>query len=151
MNYIRAILIHRREIRKTEIEKNHEINLSREKVEEIWNTEIFPHWDKHWDYKNKKPKQKSYITRGLEALCCCFSKQPKHSDGIDEPGNTSGIKIRTSLLDSLWKLGLPENSRKTLWSLVIGNNLALTSTMIEEVKKRRKHRPELRNFHASSK
>ena len=45
--------------------------------------DIFPHWDKHWDYKNKKPKEKGYIARGLEAICCCFSKKPKHSDGID--------------------------------------------------------------------
>ena len=65
VNYIRAILIQRRENRKEEIEKNHQITLSREKIEEIWNTDIFPHWDKHWDYKSKKPKQKSYITRGL--------------------------------------------------------------------------------------
>lgn len=49
---------------------------------------------------------------------------------MDEPGSATGFKIRKSLLDSLWKLGLPENSRKTLWPLVIGNNLALTQTML---------------------
>ena len=41
------------------------MNLSRFKIEELWNTEIFPEWDRHWDYKNKKPKEKSYIARGL--------------------------------------------------------------------------------------
>ena len=60
------------------------------------------------------------------------------------------MKVKTSLLDTLWKLGLPSNSRKTLWPLVIGNNLAITPTMIEEVKKRKRYQPELKNFYAFS-
>ena len=46
--------------------------------------------------------------------------------------------MRTSLLDSLWKLGLPENSRKTLWPQVIGNNLVYTASMVEDLKKKLK-------------
>ena len=44
--------------------------------------------------------------------------------------------MKTSLLDTLWKRGLPKNSRKTLWPLVIGNSLALTNFVIEDLKKR---------------
>jgi hypothetical protein len=66
---------------------------------------------------------------------------------MDEPGSATGFKIKKSLLDSLWKLGLPENSRKTLWPLVIGNNLALTQTMLEDVRKRAK-KSELNKFYA---
>ena len=40
----------------------------------MWNTEIFPLWDKHWDYKNRKPKEKGYIARGIEAICSCWTK-----------------------------------------------------------------------------
>ena len=78
------------------------------------------------------------IVRGIEAICCCFSFNRKAADTIEMEANTNGLKIKASLLDTLWKLGLPENSRKTLWPLVIGNNLSYTPSMIEEVKKRMK-------------
>jgi len=50
------------------------------------------------------------------------------------------------VLQTLWGLGLPPNSRKVLWPLVIGNNLALTSNIIEEIKKRVRKDPEIRKF-----
>lgn len=110
------------------------MTLSRQKIEDLWNTDVFPFWDRHWDYASKKPIHKSTIARGLEALCCCFSRTKK--DPVDDEGSTSGFRIKTSMLDSLWKLGLPENSRKTLWPLVIGNNLAITPIILEYLKKR---------------
>lgn len=66
----------------------------------------------------------------MEAICCCLSVK-RSNDGLESEATTAGLKIKTSLLDTLWKLGLPHNSRKTLWPLVIGNNLALTSNIIE--------------------
>lgn len=45
-------------------------------------------------------------------------------------------------------LGLPSNSRKVLWPLVIGNNLALNNIMIEEVKKRTGLDENLRKFNS---
>lgn len=63
MNYIRAILIRRREDRIELLEGQIQKKMSPEQVEEIWNTEIFPHWDDHWDYKKKKPKVKNVIVR----------------------------------------------------------------------------------------
>ena len=30
--------------------------MSKDSIEDIWNMEIFANWDKHWDYKKKKPK-----------------------------------------------------------------------------------------------
>ena len=38
------------------------------------------------------------------------------------------------------------NSRKVLWPLVIGNNLALNSGMIEQIKKRTHEDENLRKF-----
>jgi hypothetical protein len=34
---------------------------------------------------------------------------------------------------------LPPTSRKTLWPLIIGNNLALNSLIIEDIRKRKKN------------
>ena len=45
--------------------------------------------------------------------------------------NFKGLKIKSSVLDTLWRLGLPHNSRKILWPLVIGNNLAITPGIVE--------------------
>ncbi len=49
--------------------------------------------------------------------------------------------IKSSMLDTLWGFGLPSNSRKILWPLVIGNNLAITPLIIEEIKKRSREDP----------
>ena len=46
--------------------------LSPKALEEAWNGEIFPNWDRYWDYTLKKPKKISYFRRGIEALCGCF-------------------------------------------------------------------------------
>jgi hypothetical protein len=39
--------------------------LSDKALEEAWNRDIFPHWDRYWDYNLKKPKKKGYFTRGM--------------------------------------------------------------------------------------
>jgi hypothetical protein len=46
----------------------------------------------------------------------------------------------------LWKYGLPPSSRKTLWPLIIGNNLALGPLLIDDIKKRKKQVPEFQHF-----
>jgi hypothetical protein len=48
--------------------------LSFKALEEAWNGDIFPNWDRYWDYALKKPKKISYFRRGIEAICGCFEK-----------------------------------------------------------------------------
>ncbi len=46
---------------------------NKDKIEEIWNTDIFPNWDAHWDYRLKRPKEKKYQTmlKALRRFFCC--------------------------------------------------------------------------------
>lgn len=97
LNYIRAVLIKRREARIEELEAAVNPNMTRGYIEEIWNTEIFPHWDRHWDYKNKKPLVRNVLVRGIEAICCCWKSKPKTSDGLEDEGN-HGLEIKTTKL-----------------------------------------------------
>lgn len=82
--------------------------------------------------------EKGVIARGIEAICSCWSDSKKNENLYEKTSNT-GIPITTTLLEALWKHGLPPASRKTLWLLVIGNNLALTPLIIDDIKKRKKH------------
>ena len=127
------------------MEERYKSTINNDIIEEIWNNDIFPHWDKYWDYKNKKPKEKGYIARGLEAICSCWTTEKKN-DIITEKTNSTGLKLTGNLLEGLWKHGLPQGSRKTLWPLIIGNNLFLTPVMIEDMQKRRKNVPEFKHF-----
>jgi hypothetical protein len=106
----------------------------------MWNNDIFPFWDRHWDYKHRKPKEKGYIARGLEAICSCWVDSKKNDD-LNQKSSSSGITIGNNLLESLWRYGLPPASRKTLWPLIIGNNLALNPMMIEDLRKRKRSIP----------
>ena len=62
----------------------YESHMSKDSIEDIWNTSIFANWDNHWDYKKKKPKEKNLIVRGMEAICCCLSNKPKNTDFMSE-------------------------------------------------------------------
>ena len=103
----------------------------------MWNNEIFPLWDRHWDYKLRKPKEKGYIARGLEAICSCWNDSKKQ-DSSAAKSNNSGLTINNNLLEALWRHGLPPASRKTLWPLIIGNGLELAPIIIEDIRKRKK-------------
>lgn len=46
------------------------------------------------------------------------------------PGN----KNKSLLLMILWKLGIPDFVRKTIWPVIIGNKLELTETLYEILK-----------------
>ena len=65
INYLRAILVQKRDQRISSVENEHNKNWSEDRIEDLWNNEIFPFWDKHWNYKHRKPKSKSYFTRGV--------------------------------------------------------------------------------------
>ena len=127
------------------IEDKNKSTIDKEKIEDVWNTDIFPLWDRHWDYKHKKPKEKGYIARGLEAICSCWQNNDKN-DFLNKKSNSTGLKMTDNVLESLWKYGLPPPSRKTLWPLVIGNNLFLTPVMIEDIRKRKVEVNEFRHF-----
>jgi hypothetical protein len=51
--------------------------------------------------------------------------------------------IKTPLLQTLWKYGLPATSRKTLWPIVIGNALGITPTLYDMYNKRKKEIPSI--------
>ena len=57
--------------------------------------------------------------------------------------DSSFFSLNSSLLSTLWKFGLPESSRKTLWPVVIGNNLGLTPSLYEIYKKKKRELPEI--------
>jgi hypothetical protein len=67
-------------------------------------------------------------------MCGCFKDSSGKQDRDNELENSGtqgrGLKIKSSILQTLWGLGLPPNSRKVLWPLVIGNNLALTPIVL---------------------
>jgi hypothetical protein len=48
------------------------------------------------------------------------------------------LPIKTPLLQTLWRYGLPPNSRKTLWPIVIGNALGITPILYEMYSKKKK-------------
>ena len=78
INYLRAILVQRRDQRKSYMEDNYNSTVNSEVIEDMWNNDIFPFWDKHWDYKQRKPKEKGYIARGIEAICSCWSESKRN-------------------------------------------------------------------------
>jgi hypothetical protein len=51
--------------------------------------------------------------------------------------------IKTPLLETLWKYGLPASSRKTLWPIVIGNALGITPVLYDMYNKRKKELPSI--------
>lgn len=140
VNYIGALLIQKRENKKRKEEGEFKLHFSKEKIEEKWNTEIFTHWDEHWDYKLKRPKALKYemVHNVLKGFCCGSTNEKVYTMQED-----SGFFSNSSLLSTLWKFGLPESSRKTLWPVVIGNNLGLTSSLYEMYKKKKRHLPEI--------
>lgn len=138
-------MIQRREKKREQLEDKFASTINNEIIEDMWNTEIFPFWDRHWDYKRRKPKEKGYIARGIEAICSCWSDSKKN-DGLSEKSTNSGLNIKTNILESLWKHGLPPASRKTLWPLIIGNNLAINPMIVEDIRKRKKNIAEYENI-----
>lgn len=47
------------------MEEDYKTKIHTDSIEDIWNNDIFPFWDRYWDYKLRKPKEKGYIARGL--------------------------------------------------------------------------------------
>lgn len=133
VNYLGSLLIQRRENLRKQREAVFRSYFNKEKIEEIWNTDIFPNWDSHWDYRLKRPREKKYHTfmkKMRKFCCCCFSKNSREEVyEVQEGQYENMLPIKTPLLQTLWKYGLPYNSRKTLWPIVIGNALGITPTL----------------------
>ena len=72
--------------------------LSPKAMEEAWNGEIFPNWDRYWDYSLKKPKRIGYFRRGIDALCGCFQKQTENAENDIDGSNKLGMIIKNNLL-----------------------------------------------------
>lgn len=145
VNYLGALLIQKREKYREQRENFHKTYFNKEKIEEIWNTDIFPHWDNHWDYRLKRPKHKKYqnFVKAVRAFCCCKAKTNEEVYEVQRE-HSEMFPIKTPLLHTLWKYGLPNNSRKTLWPIVIGNALGITPVLYEMYNKKKK---ELASIH----
>ncbi|CAK74100.1 unnamed protein product (macronuclear) [Paramecium tetraurelia] len=165
INYLRAVIINRREVEAKRAEEKQRRQENEEKRSEIWRNDILPFWRSHWDYEPNKPlSYKQYISvkkeeavqkaqnqanssSVLESLCRCLKKtislnpiqnrqqiQNQHYSNQSEVNNGSNIqqemivqgkKNKSMLLMILWKLGLPDFTRRTLWPIIIGNNLKI--------------------------
>ncbi|CAD8171137.1 unnamed protein product [Paramecium pentaurelia] len=165
INYLRAVIINRREMEAKRAEEKQRRQENEEKRSEIWKNDILPFWRSHWDYEPNKPlNYKKYISikkeeavqkaqnqansaSVLESLCRCLKKtiqlnpiqnrqqiQNQHYSNQSEINNggniqqqmmVEGKKNKSVLLMILWKLGLPDFARRTLWPIIIGNNLKI--------------------------
>ncbi|CAD8180454.1 unnamed protein product [Paramecium pentaurelia] len=165
INYLRAVIINRREMEAKRAEEKQRRQENEEKRSEIWKNDILPFWRSHWDYEPNKPlNYKKYISvkkeeavqkaqnqansaSVLESLCRClkktislnpiqnrqqiqnqqYSNQSEINNGsnIQQEMIVQGKKNKSMLLMILWKLGLPDFARRTLWPIIIGNNLKI--------------------------
>lgn len=95
---------------------------SKKKLDEIWQNEIFPYWDLHWDYASRQPRRyEAPIRKG------CFSLNNKEN-------TDTSISNKGYLLSNLWKQGLPPWVRRTLWPLAIGNYLNINQSLYDSLK-----------------
>lgn len=94
----------------------------KKKIDEIWQNEIFPYWDLHWDYASNQPKRYEAPKRKG-----CFSLNSKEN-------YDTGMSNKGYLLHSLWKQGLPDWVRRTLWPLAIGNYLNINQSLYDSLK-----------------
>lgn len=136
--------------------KNNKRAQEKEKLSEIWKIDILPNWEFHWDYQRNKPrgfdqikngrlsnKTKKTQTNEHKGIAGFFSflwKKSKASpnknkhlvlDEVDETENELRQIARTKslLLVTLWKRGIPDWLRKTLWPICIGNQLEITENL----------------------
>ena len=75
----------------------------------------------------------------LKGFCCGSTNEKVYNMQKD----SGFFSLNASLLSTLWKFGLPQSSRKTLWPVVIGNNLGLTPALYEIYKKKKRELPEI--------
>lgn len=71
----------------------------------------------------------------LKGFCCGSTNEKVYDIQKDD---SSFFSLNGPLLSTLWKFGLPEGSRKTLWPIVIGNSLGLTPALYELYKKKKR-------------
>lgn len=109
----------------------------------MWKLEIFPNWENHFDYKKRRPiafelyrnlcaKEKKHATKPEKKLFfSCFTTKNSNksqfyfSNDLEEKESIPAKKNHHNqfLLVKLWKSGFPDWVRKTLWPIIIGNQL----------------------------
>jgi hypothetical protein len=146
--YFRLILLQKKEEQLLE-KKNPRRVFEKEKISEIWKVDILPNWEAHWDYRNTKPKGFSVMQskgKNMEAPkgngFWSFFKRGRKSESPNKSQNLKGekhlvldemddtdfeltriCKNKSLLLVTLWKKGIPDWLRNTLWPICIGNQL----------------------------
>lgn len=166
--YFRLLLIQRKE-RDTErlLKMKDRRSKDRERISEIWKTDILPNFHQHWDYETHRPKgmeelraKKPKMTTSstvkrpsktkpkkkgfLNSILNCGNEsesppQNRASLGTnpivledadsDEEAIKNMCKNKSLLLYQVWRLGIPDWLRKTIWPITIGNRLEITPTL----------------------
>lgn len=154
INHLYKVLIQRRQEISLKFSNKRKLRDNYERIDEIWRVDIFPNWEKHWDYTKHQPKhlnrydasKQSRVDSILKYVCSCFSKSKsndytrnktlmiraqKNSDlqRFDEDELQLPNTKKSLLLITLWKIGIPKWVRKTLWPLAIGNRLEITEDL----------------------
>lgn len=170
--YFRFMLIQRKERDREQIQKMKDSRRKdRERISEIWKTDILPNFHQHWDYEthrpkgvqemrsgklkdkrptkaitsSKKPKLKKSSTFASIFLCKSKRRSPsptpvrsENDENImiedadsDEEDLRNMCKNKSLLLFHVWRLGIPDWLRKTIWPITIGNRLEITPTLYE--------------------
>ena len=168
--YFRQRLLHRKQ-------KEDEIALKmkdrsskdRERISEIWKTDILPNFHYHWNYESHRPRNQDDLesAKGRKSpgpklyravdpkkhcswkslLCClCFKKESmshvplnanqKVGIAVDAGRNDQDelreiCQNKSMLLYHVWRLGIPDWLRKTIWPITIGNRLEITPSLYQ--------------------
>lgn len=172
--YFRQGLLHRKQLEEEKAMKLKDYkSKDRERLSEIWKTDILPNFHFHWDYEHHQPRgkleservvktQKTNVTKLYRAsskpkkrsifkdfLQCkwCRSK-PTHemlqsklqesvSVVIKDDSDHEADELRalcsnkSLLLYQVWRLGIPDWLRKTIWPITVGNRLEITPTLYQ--------------------
>ena len=166
--YFRLLLIQRKEREKENMIKMKDNRTKdRERVSEIWKTDILPNFHQHWDYETHLPKgvqewrsktqkekrtkksttarRKSKSRNNKRSFLSFFtcrargspSPSPKRGGNIaiedahsEEESIKSICKGKSLLLYQVWRLGIPDWLRKTMWPITIGNRLEVTPNAV---------------------
>ncbi|KRX09995.1 Sec7 domain [Pseudocohnilembus persalinus] len=102
----------RKEItKKITLKRRKQIN--REQISEIWKADIFPHWEKHWDYKLDKPKHFQKRNNSFfSQFCKCFVKWKQNQEmKNDSKALQSRSKANNYKTDNLLDCQISDNQR----------------------------------------
>lgn len=177
--YFRQVLLQRRQQEdELALKQRARLTKDRERISDIWKTDILPNFHYHWDYAKHKPRglneisptQRKSRTAKIMALYKNNNKQhaqkkkpfsfkdlfvfKSRSDNASvvqkssakeselskhthEENDTEENELRilchnkSLLLFHVWRLGIPDWLRKTIWPITVGNRLEITPVLYQ--------------------